>query len=140
MDFDIALPGGVPKEYLDRYDPSFLEDIFSADNIVASSRPNHFQNICTVIDEKTVKEILKRCDLVGLGLILMNEVFFKEPADGMVSLSAQQAIEPHIANERSSGSLIISSPHAVLDHPFANELLERVETVIQEKPYVIRPR
>ncbi len=140
MDFDIALKDGVGDKYLDRYDPSFLNDIFSTDNVLASSKPNHFQNICTVIDAKATRTILKSCDLVGIGLLLLNEIFFKEPSDGLVTLRAQQSIEPYINSKNNSNNLILSSPHAVLNHPVANELLDVVDTVIEEKPYIIRPK
>lgn len=138
MDFDIALKDGVGDKYLDRYDPSFLNDIFSTDNVLASTKPNHFQNICTVIDAKATRAILKSCDLVGIGLLLLNELFFKEPSDGLVTLRAQQSIEPHINSKNNSNNLILSSPHGVLEHPVANELLDTVDTVIEEKPYIIR--
>lgn len=139
MDFDIALPGGVGDEYRNSYDPSFLENIFSSENIQASIRPNHFQNICTVITEQTTKDILRKCDLVGLGLLIMNEVFFDEPSDGLVALSAQCSIEPHIQTRDNPNNLIIPSPHSVLTHPYRDDLLNVVETTIEKKPYIKRP-
>lgn len=140
MDFDIAIPGGVEEKYKDRYDDSFLREIFSPSNIHASFMPNHYQNICTVITEKTAKEILKKGDIVGIGLLLMNELFFDEPSDGLVPLSAQRSIEPHINTTNSSSNLLIPSPHGVLEHPFADDLLSAVETTIEEKPYIMRPK
>ncbi len=101
---------------------------------------NHYQNICTVINDKTAKEILKKGDLLGIGLLLMDELFFDEPSDGLVLLSAQKSIEQHISREGNPNNLLLPSPHGVLGHPFADDLLNVVATTIEEKPYVILPK
>lgn len=135
MDYDIALPGGVKGTDAKRYDRSFIENMFSNANLEARTNVNHFQNICTVIDETTTKKILKSRDLTGIGLLLLDRFLFREPSDGMVTLKSQQTIESHA---EFTEKLIIPSPHAILTGPYRERLLDEVDRVIEEKPFIIK--
>ena len=93
MDYDIAVPNGIPKDKLNCYDPSFIQNIFREDNIKAIKKINCFKNIVTIIDDKTFREAAKTMNFTGMGLCLMNKIFFENKSDGMVYYEDQKSVE-----------------------------------------------
>lgn len=125
MDLDIAEVGGVPANLVNKYDPSFLGEIFKEENIQSVSRINHYENICTLIDDKVFKNALRTGNFVDIGLCILNEALFDRNADGMVPLSSQSEIESKV---RYLGpSKVILSTHNILKTSrYANQLLDVV--------------
>lgn len=93
MDYDIAIPGGIPKEKYNFYDESFIKNIFSNENIQAIKNLNSFKNIITGIDKDTWKEAIRTGNFTGLGLCLLDDIFFENKSDGMVYVDAQREVE-----------------------------------------------
>lgn len=93
MDYDIAIPGGVPIELQEKYDRNFIKNIFSDGNIEAIKKLNLFKNYTTEIDEKTFFEALFSLNFKGMGLCLFNEFFFHGKSDGLTSLHSQKTVE-----------------------------------------------
>lgn len=137
MDLDIAIPGGVPGRMLNVYDPTFLEKIFSSDNITAYYRGVYFQNISTEIGTKTLKEVLKSGNLAGLGLCILNDCVQDGPSDGMVLRSSSRAIDDQICKK----SRTIYAPHNILSIPkFSKEIYDIVDENITGKRMVLKPK
>lgn len=140
MDLDIAVPNYVPDYLKAKYDPTFLQNIFSDANLSSITNVRHYENICTVIDDTTLKNSLKSGNLAALGLCILNDTLFAGKSDGMVSLESQQKIESYYPFEHSS-SKIISSCHGALSTPiYANELLNIVNANMQNEPKLQRIR
>lgn len=93
MDYDIAIPNGIPTSKFDVYDKSFIENIFSQENINAVKKLNSFKNLVTGIDSSTLKEAIKTMNFVGIGLCLLDDIFFDNKSDGMVYVDAQRKVE-----------------------------------------------
>lgn len=140
MDLDIAVPGFVPEHLKANYDPAFLQNIFSEVNLSSVSNVGHYENICTVIDDTTLKNSLKSGNLAALGLCILNDTLFAGKSDGMVSLESQQKIESYYPFNHNS-SRIITSCHGALSTPvYANELLSIVSANMLEEPKLQRTR
>lgn len=93
MDYDIARINGITDDMLDRYDRSFIENIFSSENINALKKINNFYNYTTHIDEGVLSKAVQNGDFASIGLCLMDKWFFEEPSDGLVQTSDQYLIE-----------------------------------------------
>lgn len=122
MDYDIALPGGIPEEYISLYDPNLLQNIFSDSNIKSAHQLASYYNVCTGIDEKTMPLALKKADFLGIGLCILDELLYNEPSDGLVTVSSQRSIEQHYGENLNQLS-IVSSYHDILSNPRATEEL-----------------
>ena len=105
MDYDIGIPGGV--EDLSKYDPEFIKRIFEQRNILAAKSVCKYQNICTVIREETLKNIIDERSAVGLGVYLLNKYLFNGESDGLVLLSSQRKMDNYI----NDSSVTIASVH-----------------------------
>jgi len=114
MDFDIAPPGSISPEYMHLYDPSFITDIFSENNLNALSRLKSYTNICTKIDDGTLKDCIATANYVGVGLCLLDELVFDEPSDGFVTYSSQRLVEKHVLNREFKSVLLRSSHHGFM--------------------------
>ena len=126
MDLDIAMAGGVPSDLQSKYDPSFLKNIFSDSNLLSLTNVKHYENICTVINDATLKNGLQVGSLTTLGLCILNDCIFGGNSDGMVSLDSQQKIDEYYSNEHAESKLITSS-HGVFYVPiYADEVLDIV--------------
>ena len=140
MDLDIAVPNFVPHHLMPNYDPEFLQNIFSDINIKSISNVEHYQNICTVIDDTTLKNSLKSGNLAALGLCILNDTLFEGKSDGIVSLESQQKIEDYLPYNNIP-SKIIASSHGALSTPFyANQLLDIVNNNISKGEKLQRTR
>ena len=93
MDYDIALPGGIPIEAHHKYDKKFIKEIFSKENIESIKKLNLFKNYTTEIDKNTFLNALLSLNFNGMGLCLFNEFFFHGKSDGLTSLNSQKSVE-----------------------------------------------
>lgn len=130
MDYDIAIPGGIPKSKSNLYDRSFIENIFSIQNLNAIKKVNHFKNIVTGIDNATLKEAIKTGNLSGIGLCILDDVFFHKESDGMVYIKDQRKIENYLDIK----SYILKSAHHDIsnNNRVLNNVLYIVEETIEE--------
>lgn len=124
LDYDISIPGGVPKEFQTKYDPHNLGYLFSTENLSVLDKA-HWQNICTLIDENTFKEVVKARDLIGIGLCILNDYLFNKKSDGFVNIDSQRSIEKYIEGYKSK---IVYASHFYLNIPnYTNQVLDIVE-------------
>lgn len=93
MDYDIAIPGGIEESRRDVYDESFIKNIFCNDNVEAIKQIASFKNILTGIDNKTLKEAIKTMNFTGIGLCILDDLFFDNKSDGMVYIEDQRKVE-----------------------------------------------
>ena len=129
MDYDIALPGGVPIEYQHQYDKNYIKNIFSKENIDAIKKINQFKNYTTQIDEKTFIEALLSLNLKGMGLCLFDEFFFHGKSDGLTSLHSQKTVESVLDIESKH---LKSAHHDVTSIPKTYDIiLDEITTTIQ---------
>ncbi len=129
MDYDIAIPNGIPEEKFSVYDKSFIENIFSLKNINSIKSLNNFKNFVTSIDKNTLKEAIKTMNLTGIGLCLLNDLFFEGKSDGMVYTESQRKVEEHLDLQ----SYFIASHHDVNSNTKVfNKILDSVKDTIEE--------
>ena len=93
MDYDIAIPDGIPEEKLHLYDENFIKNVFCTDNVEAVKRLNSFKNILTSIDSSVIKEAIMTGNKQGILMCIFNEMFFEGKSDGMVLTSSQRKVE-----------------------------------------------
>ena len=129
MDYDIAIPGGIPDEKLHLYDENFIKNVFCTDNVVAVKRLNSFKNILTSIDSEVRKEAIKTLNFQAIALCLFDKMFFDGKSDGMVYTSSQRKVEDVLDIK----SYSIKSHHDVNSNIRAfNEVLGIVDDTIDE--------
>ena len=131
MDYDIAVPGEIPRERINLYDDSFIKNIFDKKNIDAINRINNFTNITTGIDANTLPEALKTLNISGIGLCFLDELLFDKPSDGMVRVKDQKAIE----NALDIDSINLKSSHhdVFSNNRTYDEVLDIVDNTVQEQ-------
>ena len=129
MDYDIAIPGGIPEEKLHLYDENFIKEVFCTDNVEAVKRLNSFKNILTSIDSSVRKEAIMTGNFYGIALCLFDKMFFEGKSDGMVYTSSQRKVEDVLDIK----SYSIKSHHDVNSNIRAfNEVLGIVDDTIYE--------
>jgi len=130
MDYDIAIPGGIPDEKKICYDENFIKNVFDTSNIEAIKRLNNFRNFLTGTDENTLKEAIKTRNIVGVGLCLLDKYFFDSKSDGMVYTESQKKVEDILDIK----SYKLESTHHDVNSNIraCNELLSIVEDTIAE--------
>ncbi len=129
MDYDIAIPGGIPEEKLHLYDENFIKNVFCTDNVEAVKRLNSFKNILTSIDSSVIKEAIMTGNKQGILMCIFNEMFFEGKSDGMVLTSSQRKVEDVLDIK----SYSIKSHHDVNSNIRAfNEVLGIVDDTIGE--------
>lgn len=129
MDYDIAIPGGIPEEKLHLYDENFIKNVFCTDNVEAVKRLNSFKNILTSIDSSVRKEAIMIGNFYGIALCLFDKMFFEGKSDGMVYTSSQRKVEDILDIK----SYSIKSHHDVNSNIKAfNEVLGIVDDTIDE--------
>jgi len=137
MDYDIAMPGAVFERMEQCYDPNFIKNIFSDDNIGAIEKVNTYHNMITGIDDKTMREAITHGDFTGIGLCLLDKFFFDEPSDGMVAVSSQRLVERKV--EHMHSHKLISSHHNITSClRVLNDVLHVVDDTIGEQNEKIR--
>ena len=75
MDYDIAIPGGIPDEKIHLYDENFIKNVFCTDNVEAVKRLNSFKNILTSIDSEVRKEAIITGNLYGIAYAFLIRYF-----------------------------------------------------------------
>lgn len=130
MDYDISLPGGIPEDKKTYYDKSLIENVFCEENIDAIKHVNCFKNIITGIDDNTLKEAIKTLNINGIGLCILNEVFFENKSDGMVYIDTQRKVEDVLDIKSYQ---LRSAHHDVNGNPRVfNDVLNIVDDTIEE--------
>ncbi len=129
MDYDIAIPGGIPDEKIHLYDENFIKNVFCTDNVEAVKRLNSFKNILTSIDISVKKETIMTGNKQGILMCIFNEMFFEGKSDGMVLTSSQRKVEDVLDIK----SYSIKSHHDVNSNIRAfNKVLGIVDDTIDE--------
>lgn len=130
MDYDIAIPGGIPESKKDVYDPSLIANVFCSDNIEAIKKLTSFRNILTGIDSNTLKESISTMNFSGVGLCILDDVFFDHKSDGMVYVDSQRKVESVLDIKSDK---LISAHHDVNSNKrVINDLLWIVDDTIAE--------
>lgn len=130
MDYDIAVPNGIPESKKDYYDETFIKNIFRSQNIEAIKRLNSFKNIITGIDEKTFKEAVRTANFNGIRLCLLNDAFFDRKSDGMVYTEVQRKIEEIL--EIKSHKLVSSHHDVITNLRVLKDIMGIVDDTIDE--------
>lgn len=129
MDYDIAIPGGIPDERIHLYDENVIKNVFCTDNVEAVKRLNSFKNILTSIDSSVRIKAIMTGNLFGIALCLFDKIFFEGKSDGMVLTSSQRKVEDVLDIK----SYSIKSHHDVNSNIRAfNEVLGIVDDTIDE--------
>lgn len=130
MDYDIAVPNGIPESKKDNYDETFIKNIFRSENIVAIKRLNSFKNITTGIDEKTFREAVRTANFNGIKLCLLNDAFFDKKSDGMVYTDTQRKVEEIL---QIKSHKLVSSHHDVITNlRVLKDIISIVDDTIDE--------
>lgn len=130
MDYDIAIPGGIPKSKLGFYDESLIKNVFSNQNVEAIKKIASFKNFLTGIDEKTLKEAILTVNFAGIGLCILNDIFFEGQSDGMVYVSSQRKVDDILGTKSYK---LVSAHHDVTSNKRVfNDVLHVVNDTIDE--------
>lgn len=129
MDYDVAIPGGIDDDFTDLYDKSFIQNIFSSDNLHAIKKIHLFKNFTTKIDDSTLLEALSTFNLNGIGLCILNDIFFKKQSDGFVTLESQKKVDDYLG---------ITSTHLISSHHDINSNPRIFKTILKEVDNNIR--
>lgn len=133
MDYDIAMLGGISDDKLKLYDDSLIKNMFFKDNIDAIKRVAKYRNLVTGIDDKTFGEAVRTLNFNGIGLCILNDMFFDGKSDGMVGVCAQREVESYYEDINFKSDILVSSHHDVAscDRVF-NDILYIVDDTIDE--------
>ena len=96
MDYDIAIPGGIPQDKIHLYDERLVKEVFRDKNVSAIQRLNCFRNMVTGINSNTLKEALLTMNYAGIGLCLFDDIFFDNKSDGMVLTASQEKVGQYL--------------------------------------------
>lgn len=133
MNYDIAISGGIPSDRLDRYDKSFISNIFSKENINSISKINSYNNIVTGIDNKTLGEAIRTVNLIGIGMCVINNLFFDKKSDGFVMVDSQRIVATKVSPKQIRNYKLVSAYHNVPGNTRAfKDLLHIVNDTIDE--------
>lgn len=133
MDYDIAMLGGIPYDKLQYYDDSLIKDMFSDANIDAISKISCYRNFVTGIDENTFGEAVKTMNFTGIGLCILNDLFFDKKSDGMVMTDAQRIVESKFVRYDLKSHILTSSHHDIAsNNRVFSDLLHVVDDTIEE--------
>lgn len=130
MDYDIALQGTIGGIQKALYDQNFIKNMFCSENIDAIKEINSFQNFTTQIDEQTLPEAIRTLNTWGISLCILNEIFFKGEADGLVPFESQKSVDDYIQKE----SIQLQSHHDINTNIRAcNQILEEIDKTLALK-------
>ena len=130
MDYDIAISGGIPESKQHLYDEGFIRDVFSDKNIDAIKKLQNFKNFVTGIDKNTLKEAISTMNLSGIGLCILDDLFFDNKSDGMIYVDSQRKIESMM--DISSYKLVSSHHDVCTNLRVMNDILWVVDDTILE--------
>lgn len=131
MDYDIAIKNGIPESKKKYYDSSFISEVFSEKNVEAIKQINSFNNFITGIDENTMKEAFLTGNFTGMGLCLLDDLFFNNESDGMVYSKSQEKVEKYL--DIKSIKLISSHHYVNSNLRVMNKILSKVDETIDEQ-------
>lgn len=130
MDYDIAIPGGVPENKRHLYDESFIRNVFCDENVNAIKGIASFHNFLTGIDDKTLREAILTANFTGIGLCVLNDLFFDKKSDGMIYVSSQQKVDDVVGIKSHK---LTSAHHDVASNPrVLKDILSTVHEAIEE--------
>ena len=136
MDYDIAIPNGIPENKSNVYDVSLIENVFCNRNMNAISHLQTFKNFLTGIDNNTLKESIRTMNMTGIGLCILDDLFFEKKSDGMVYTSSQKEVEKFLDVKSQT---LKSTHHDVNSNIRAfNEILWAVDDTIDENKQLIK--
>lgn len=131
MDYDIAQVDGkgVPMQHKNRYDASYLNEMFDSKTI-DMLRKVRFTNIATYCTKQTLRNAIATHNINEAMLYLSSKIIFdKEKADGMVPLKSAKYIEEVCKlNSISIDSMEIEDGH----HDIGSDL-KIIEEIVNEK-------
>lgn len=135
MDYDIAVINGVPDEKKNVYDENLIKNVFCSSNVEAIKKLKTFKNILTGIDADTLKKAIRECNFAGIGLCILDDVFFENKSDGMIYTSSQKIVEDILDID---SYRLKSTHHDVCGSKEAlNDLLSIVDDTIDENNYAL---
>ena len=145
MDYDIAMLGGISFDKLKLYDDSLIKNMFSKSNIDAISKVASYRNLVTGIDEKTLGETFRTMNFTGIGLCLLNDMFFDGKSDGMVMVEDQKVVNLQEGMEFLNNDILTASHHDVASNRrIFNDILHIIDDTIDEyddkKKYKVKKR
>lgn len=129
MDYDIAMKDGVPSNKLDYYDKTFVENVFSKENIEALKQIYGVHNFVTGISKGVFSRAMKDWDYMAIGLCILNKWFFNGESDGFVKSSEQYIIEDHLDFVK---SMNLSSSHVFFNNHELYKVLQCIYDSINE--------
>ena len=130
MDYDIALPNGIPDDRLDRYDETLIKNLLLQDNLDAINSINRFENYTTGIDNTTLRRALLTSNINGIGMCLINDMLMGKNSDGFVHTSSEEVITNYvdISNKHIKGA-----HHDLMsDSLYCNEVLFNINENLME--------
>lgn len=130
MDYDIAISNGIPPSKYSIYDEKFIKNVFCANNIEAIKQLRTFKNFITGIDANTLNESIFTMNITGIGLCILDDLFFDNKSDGMVYTDCQREVEKFLDIK---SKVLKSTHHDVNSNTRAfNEVLWVVDDTIEE--------
>lgn len=130
MDYDIAIPSGIPTTKANVYDENFIKEVFRQANVDAIRRLNSFKNMVTGIDDNTLKEAIRTMNFTGIGLCILDDMFFNNQSDGMVYTTSQERVGRYLDVK---SHRLVSSHHDVNSNlRVFNEVLGIVDDTIDK--------
>lgn len=130
MDYDIAIPGGIPESKKAVYDESFIKGVFSSNNVESIKKLNSFKNFLTGIDANTLGEAIRTMNVTGIGLCILNDMFFNKQSDGMVYIDSQRKVDDVLDTKSYQ---LISAHHDVSSNArVMDDVLDIVDNTIDE--------
>lgn len=130
MDNDVAKENGVFEKYADRYDINYVRNMFNLKNINAIKKLNHYQNIQTGIDDKTLLDSIIKGDFISIGLCLVDKYLIYELSDGFVEVSSQKAVEDKI--EQGNTTFTSTTHNLLMQRKNTDKLCQIIEDTLLE--------
>ena len=112
------------------YDPAFIKDIFSKENIDALNKVKSFTNLTTGIDKNTLIDSIKRLNVVGIAMCFLNKQFLDSKGDGLVKTSSEKLIEEYMDTKSIH---LDSAQHDLVKDKQFTKVLEITHDVITRK-------
>lgn len=129
VDYDISLENSIGGTHRALYDKNFIKNMFCKENITAIREINSFKNFTTRIDKFTLPEAIRTLNTWGIGLCIINEIFFEGKADGIVPYESQKSIDNILHTE----SIHLPSSHHDVNTNIrvCNQILEEIDKTIE---------
>lgn len=136
MDYDIAVSNGISQSKYHVYDENFIKNVFCVSNLEAIKNLKTFKNFITGIDKDTLKESIRTMNMTGIGLCILDDLFFDNKSDGMVYTDSQREVEKFLDIK---SKVLVSTHHDVNSNTRAfNEVLWIVDDTIEENNQILK--